>query len=260
MRVLVDFSNLANITFFSSLSLAKIKPEDTPPNYQYHISIFHHRLDAFLKRFYWSELWFALDSKPQYKYDLYPKYKSGRKRLEFNPKIAIMELLKSWNANMFIAEGFEADDAIASFAAQNPGETLILSSDKDLWQLLARPQTIVYSMYNNSYITHDHLKDSFNLESFHNITLYKTLWGDPSDAVPNVLPRTKKHLLPAVNASNGSLEDFYRQVENSDIPTKCKELLEVSREKIEINSKLVKLNLDCQLSKFQAQEGLAHLS
>jgi len=259
MKVLVDFSNLANMAFFSAISFAKIKPEETPLDFRNHIQSFNQKLSGFLSKFHWDELWFVLDSRPQYKYDLYPDYKSGRKRMDFDPKTAIFDLLKSWNSNMLVAKGFEADDGIATFATQSEGDVLILSSDKDLWQLLNRPQTWIFSMYNNQYITPDALSEAFELDSFKHISLYKTLWGDSGDSVPNLAPRQKKHLLPAVRESDGTLKSFYECLQRHSVPEKCREVLEANKDKILINEKLVSLNTDCQLTMFQAQDLEKHV-
>jgi 5'-3' exonuclease len=259
MKVLVDFSNLASMAFFSALSHLKIKPEETPEGFRNHIQTFNQKLTGFLSKFHWDELWFVLDSRPQYKYDIFPEYKAGRKRIKFDPKPAIFELLKSWNSNMIVASGYEADDGIATFTAKAEGDILILSSDKDLWQLLKRPQTWIFSMYNNQYTTQDALQEAFELDSFKHISLYKTLWGDAGDGVPNLAPRQKKHLLPVVKETDGTLASFYECLARHIVPEKCREMLEANKEKILINQELVSLNTDCQLTMFQARDLEKHV-
>ena len=77
-----------------------------------------------------------------FRHKLLSTYKAGRKFLADDLKIQmplLQELLKYLGFNIIIREGVEADDVVASFSklAQSQGhEVIVLSSDKDLFQLI----------------------------------------------------------------------------------------------------------------------------
>mgnify|MGYP001569000234 CR=1 FL=1 len=67
--------------------------------------------------------------------------------------------------NVFAAEGFEADDIIAQFAATLPreDEAVIISSDQDLWQCL-RPNVWVWNLHTQKAYTLKHFRIQWGLE------------------------------------------------------------------------------------------------
>lgn len=77
-----------------------------------------------------------------FRHELLSTYKAGRKILADDLRIQLpllQELLRYLGCNVIIREGVEADDVVASFAklAQSQGhEVIVLSSDKDLFQLI----------------------------------------------------------------------------------------------------------------------------
>lgn len=79
-----------------------------------------------------------------FRYDLQDDYKEGRKPLDEDMKVQLpllKNLLNFLGYNVIIREGVEADDTIASIArlVQRHGhEAVVLSSDKDLFQILSR--------------------------------------------------------------------------------------------------------------------------
>lgn len=153
---------------------------------------------------------------PTHRDKLYAKYKEGRPPApdEFRVQMPlILELSSVLGFPVFIEEGVEADDLIAASAVAAAGEgweTIILSADKDLLQLLrdglrvARPAKGVSEMK---------LYDAGSFESEYGfppsaMADYLALVGDAADnipGVPGVGDKTARELLSAY----GSLDGIY---------------------------------------------------
>jgi 5'-3' exonuclease len=259
MIVLIDFSNLVWSSFFTSITMAGIKAEDCHPSYTDHVFVFRDKLEAILNKIPSQEYIFALDKNPKKKYELYPEYKKGRSSgaLNIKPRDAVLNMLKEWQSQVLIAADHEADDAIASFVYQNPGQNItVVSTDKDLWQLLSFPKVFIYNFHSKEYVNKENLKDKFKLDNYQHVSMYLTLWGDYVDNIPNRLPYMKKQLLPVLAKTNGSLDGFISYIEeNKDdlkLTAKCKTLLKENRQGIDLNYELVKLNYNCALERIPA--------
>lgn len=258
--VLIDFSNLVYISFFATY---RGEPTQVPRGYNAHVDTFQKMIRGYRRWNGLAEFVYALDSRPEEKYRLHPGYKAGRSKLShddgsyFDAQIPIKKNLT--DETTVIASGYEADDAIASFVAQHfEDEVTVVTTDKDIWPINDHPNARVYDPIKRQYINENHLRESFcrkdkhkviheHLTDYAHIKLWKSLWGDSGDSVPNVVPRMQKQLLPVIAKTDGSLEDFYDKVEDAKISAKCKELLESSKEKVLLNDKLVRLNYRCVL-------------
>jgi len=248
MLVLIDFSNLVWSAFFSSLKFHKYDPENCPDDYTGHVDFFHQKLIKILQDSPCDDYMFVLDHKPFAKFTIYNEYKKNRKRLKFKPKPAIEKLLTYWQSKIIHSEGNEADDAIASYVADNLDQDIVVATtDKDLWQLIENPKTKVYNFHKNVFITKKELEEAYGITEYSQIKLHKTLWGDSGDNVPNLIPRMKKNILPYFMHMDGTLNNFWDVIKaNWDhLSDRCKELLEENKDKLKINYELVRLNFDC---------------
>jgi len=257
MILVVDLSNLIWSTFHSSISAERIKAEEVPKGYINHIYTFQQKLERIMheqditpgERI---DYVFALDEKPRKKYAIFADYKKGRKRIDFNPRPAIMSLLSSWQSQTISSPDQEADDVIASFVGEHIDEKVVVAStDKDLWQLCENPTTKVFNFHKDAlrYVTSEDLLKSFKLNDFTHIKLHKALWGDSGDGVPNVMPYMKKQLLPLVMQTDGTLEDFDMVIKEywTGLTERCRDLYTRNKKRIDINYQLVKLNFDCDI-------------
>lgn len=85
---------------------------------------------------------------PTYRHELLPGYQSGR---DFPPELTTqLDLLPEWVSALGFpwgkAPGYEADDFVAAAAAaeeDHGGETLVVTSDRDLFQLASEQTTIL---------------------------------------------------------------------------------------------------------------------
>ena len=128
MVVLIDFSNLVWSSFYGSLKYFKYTPENCPQDYTGHLDFFHQKLIKILQDQPCNEYIFVLDCKPIGKFKLYSEYKKSRKRIKFNPKSAVLKMLDTWKANVVYAEGYEADDAIASYVGDHLDTPITIAS------------------------------------------------------------------------------------------------------------------------------------
>jgi 5'-3' exonuclease len=99
----------------------------------------------------------------------------------------------------------EGDDVIAYLCKRTfPNtEKIIVSSDKDMYQLLDE-NTRVYSLHKKTYVTADTVSEDFRVKA-HNFAIAKSLCGDGSDNVPGVKGlgfKTVAKLFPVLNLDN----------------------------------------------------------
>jgi DNA polymerase I len=119
-------------------------------------------------------------------------YKAQRKPMEEDlssqiPKV--IEVMESFGIKMIGVNGYEADDVIATVAKkfEKEYEVVIVSNDRDLWQLASPTVSI---MLPNTKGSVEWLGPKEVLARFgfppSNIADYKGLRGDPSDNIPGV--------------------------------------------------------------------------
>jgi len=263
--LLVDFSNVAYAAFFGAVAESKLDTEKIPLFYNEHVFNFKKRIESITRYHGLAEIVYALDRKPKYKYEIYPDYKKGRGKLTcvdgsfFDVRAACLEELEKQRATVIYAEDYEADDAIASFVAQNfYSETTVVTTDKDLWAILDHPNVRILNFIKGEYITKQHLREAFCIKDKHKvitqyltqysqIKLWKQLWGDSGDNIPNAVPRMKKQLLPFIKKSDGTWEDFEAKLDYTALTEKCKTLLKTAEAQIKINSQLAHLKYNCKL-------------
>lgn len=252
MVILIDFSNLVWSSFYGSLKYFKYTAEDCPKDFTGHIDFFHQKLIKILQSQPCNEYIFVLDCPPKQKFDIYSEYKKSRKRINFNPKPAVFKMLDAWKSTVVYAEGFEADDAIAAYVGNHLDTPItVATTDKDLWPLLEIPTVQIYNFHKDSFVTKQELFKAYGLTEYVQVRLYKTLWGDAGDGVPNLIPRMQKSLMPFVVQTDGTLNNFWTLVNKSwdELSDRCKEILLENKEKLKINYELVRLNFDCEYKK-----------
>ena len=211
--IIFDFSNLAYLSLFAVTRT----PELLEENFDGHHRIFISKVQSILQKIYNNnaELVFCLDSHPKAKKEIYPEYKNGRKKFDFDPKKGLLPALSNiMQFSIAKVEGYEADDLIASLVKQNQDKNVIVvSSDKDLWVLLQYSNCNIYDINKNDYATHEAFVEKFKLQDYKHLTLYKTLWGDNSDNIQNMMPALQKSMLPVIAESDGTLPSFLKLFE-----------------------------------------------
>lgn len=151
------------------------------------------------------------------RHELYPEYKSTR-------QIVPSELMQQKDKIMIFADliglqqiaqvGIEADDIIYSLAqdySQAGHEVVVVSSDKDLYQLVRDPKIIVLDLFKN--ITIDKLKfqELYNFP-VEKLAFFYALVGDTSDNIPGVRGIGKQGAQLLVNQFE-DLDDLYNNLD-----------------------------------------------
>lgn len=194
---------------------------------------------------------FVEDRPALRKLDLLPSYKGDRKDLSHEKSAVKNILLEREVAGYWCSsEGNEADDTIATLASQarSGGRfTVIVTGDKDLWQLIDE-LTIVFNPIKKSVVTPEEVYKSFSVGPKH-IALVKALWGDAGDCVPNVIPRQQKHLLPLILNSDGTLTSLHTLIcASQTLDPKPRKMYEDQFANVQRNYELVKLDILCNLN------------
>ena len=129
-------------------------------------------------------------SSKTFRNDLYPEYKANRPEPpeDLRPQFALVrDATRAFNVPCIEMAGFEADDLIATYARQaeaEDGEVVIISSDKDLMQLVTDNVSMLDTMKNKR-IFRDQVIEKFGLPP-ENVIDIQALAGDSTDNVPGV--------------------------------------------------------------------------
>ena len=192
------------------------------------------------------ERWtFVRDGHPEQKHRIYPAYKANRDRTKFDSRPLAEEWIRkhypgarwAWNPS------YEADDTIATLATKSPS-VIVVSGDRDLWQLLRYPGCRIYSPAHKAWIGPQHLLKAFGHQDPNLVCLSKALWGDSGDNVTNAVPRMQKPLLPVMQVSDGTLMDFLEKTDQFQLSNRCLELLQDNLRQVVMNWRLVSLKTD----------------
>lgn len=161
----------------------------------------------------------AFDKGKTFRHDTYSLYKAGRIETPADLKNQFpkaKEMLDAMGIKWYETDGYEADDIIGTLskmATDNDYETLIVSSDRDLLQLI-NDKVTVKLLKTKDYImmTRDAFVSEYNLEPIKIIDL-KGLQGDKSDNIPGVKGIGEKTALKLLQ-DYGSLENIYVNIDN----------------------------------------------
>ncbi|WP_323763837.1 DNA polymerase I [Marinovum sp.] len=181
--------------------------------------------------------------------DLYDLYKANREAMpeDLRPQIPLTRrATEAFNIACKEIEGFEADDIIATLACQAReagGRVTILSSDKDLMQLVGDGVDMLDPMKNKR-IDREGVIEKFGVGP-ERVVDVQALAGDSVDNVPGAPGIGIKTAALLINEF-GTLEELLDRAEEIKQPKRRQTLIE-KREQIEISKKLVQLDCDMVL-------------
>ena len=183
--------------------------------------------------------------------DIYPDYKMNRKDppLDLIPQFdLIRQATQAFGLDSIEIEGYEADDIIATYveiAQKKDWETTIISSDKDLMQLVS-PKTKMWDTMKNKIICEEQVKEKFGVEPSLVVDV-QALAGDSVDNIPGATGIGVKTASLLINQF-GSLN---RLLENASTikQQKRREVLIQEKDLILISKELVCLKKDVPLTK-----------
>ena len=197
----------------------------------------------------------AFDLGDTWRHEELPEYKGTRERMpdDLRSQIdRIQEFLRAFNIPILTYEGYEADDILGTLAHQ-AGEAgddvLILTGDRDLFQLVTdrvkilytpggpRPQTIVYGP--------EEVTERYDLTIPQFIEL-KALTGDSSDNIPGV-PGVGEKTATKFLKTYETIDNLYAHVDEIKGPKTRQNLID-ARERVAQNKRLVTIVTDLDMA------------
>jgi DNA polymerase-1 len=188
-------------------------------------------------------------SRISFRQEIYPEYKAHRPPApeDLVPQFPLVrEATKALNIPCVELEGYEADDLIATYAceARKHGlEVVIVSSDKDLMQLIA-PGVSMLDPMKQKYIGEAEVLEKFGVTPDKVIEV-QSLIGDPTDNVPGVPSIGPKTAAELINQF-GTLEGVLANLDQIKQP-KRREVLTQYAEAARISHKLVTLTCEAPI-------------
>lgn len=187
--------------------------------------------------------------KKTFRNSLFEDYKGTRKampsELAFQMPI-LKDLLNTMQIKFFEKQNFEADDIIGTLSKTKNVEKVLLSGDRDLFQLLDDETSIWFPKKGVSeidVITPSSLKETMGLTP-NQICDYKALRGDSSDNIPGVSGIGEKGAIDLL-LKFGSLDNIYNNI--SSINGKLKEKLENGKELAYLSKQLAEIKRDVEI-------------
>lgn len=251
MKAIVDYSNVIYICWSVSQNALEENPSLDPlETLNFHVQGKLRSITRNISNYFPSfqgKYIFVEDRPPLRKRNLYSLYKLGRTGGSVN-SLGAKEALVQQGHLFCYAEDEEADDALSSLSASIKEPHLLISGDRDIFQLCSN-NVKVFNPVTLKFVVKEDIQRAFNITEPRHIPLYKALFGDSSDNVPNVVPRMQRHLLPLVRISDGSLKDLFRLIDLnwSNLSDRCKILFSENKARVEINYALCKLETGCNI-------------
>ena len=185
-------------------------------------------------------------SGKSFRNDIYPEYKAHRPPApeDLIPQFSIIrDATRAFNVACIEMEGFEADDLIATYARQAVeagGQVTIVSSDKDMMQLVG-PGVVMVDTMKNKRIGPDQVVERFGLGPDKVIEI-QALAGDSSDNVPGV-PGIGVKTAAQLISEYGDLETLLACAGEIKQPKRRENLIEFA-DQARISKELVTLRRD----------------
>lgn len=182
-------------------------------------------------------------ARENYRNKIYPAYKANRQETppELIPQFSLIrEACDAFDVPHIEKEGYEADDLIATYAHSQEGDVTIVSSDKDLMQLVGGSVRMLDPI-KNRIIGVEEVKEKFGVPPEKVIDV-QALAGDPTDNIPGV-PGIGVKTAAELIQTYGTLENLLTNLDNIKQP-KRRETLQANIDGARISKELVKLKDD----------------
>ena len=188
-----------------------------------------------------------------FRHERLPSYKANRERQEdslYQQLDLVRELVDALGLQVVDAEGFEADDVLATLAtvARDAGrDVTIVTGDRDSYQLVEDPHVRV--LYNKRGVSDYALYDEEGILERTGVrpvdyVAYAALRGDPSDNLPGVPGVGEKTAAKLINAYGG-LDGIFAAAD--DQTPKLRENLIANEEHARLNEEMMVLVRDVPL-------------
>ncbi len=213
--IIVDGNSIFYRSFYA-LPLLK-NPKGQPCNAIYGFFI---ELVKIIQNYQPTHLAVAFDkSRSKLRSDLYSEYKANRKKAPdelLSQLTLIRECLDVAGVKHFAIDGVEGDDVVGSLARrfEKECETFIISSDRDLFQLISEHTKMLYVKKGMSDVRELDPKALCDLMGFapSHVVDIKALAGDTSDNIPGVEGIGEKSAIELVT-KYGSIENILSNID-----------------------------------------------
>lgn len=239
--VLIDGNSLINRAFYATPPLSA--KDGTPTNAVYAFVNMLVRIIGDIKPRY---MLVAFDRKePTFRHEMYADYKGTRKPMpeDLRPQIDLMKkVLDTMGISRYEQAGIEADDIIGSMAKRYKGDTIIITGDKDSFQLVDETTSVYFTrrgITETEIYSNENFKEKTGIEPIQIIDL-KSMMGDSSDNIPGIAGVGEKTALSLVE-KYGSLENLYAHVD--ELSGKLKEKVENSKDIAYLSKTLATINV-----------------
>ncbi|MER5884384.1 DNA polymerase I [Streptomyces sp. NPDC001941] len=184
----------------------------------------------------------------------FPEYKANRSKTpdEFKGQVELIgELLDAMSVDRFAVDGFEADDVIATLATQAEAagfEVLIVTGDRDSFQLVTEHTTVLYPTKGVSELTRftpEKVEEKYGL-SPQQYPDFAALRGDPSDNLPGIPGVGEKTAAKWINQF-GSFAELVERAE--EVKGKAGQNFRDHLEAVKLNRRLTEMVRDVELAK-----------
>ncbi len=188
-------------------------------------------------------------ARENFRNEIYPEYKANRGEApdDLIPQFPLIrECVKSFNIPQLEIEGFEADDLVATYVnlAKKDGiETIIVSSDKDLMQLVSKNVTMLDPMKNKKIEIKD-VEEKFGVKP-DKVIFIQALTGDKVDNIPGapgIGPKTASQLINEFNDIDGLIKNLDKIKQE-----KRRNIIKEAENDIRLSLKLVTLKNNVQI-------------
>lgn len=191
-----------------------------------------------------------------FRHDIYPDYKANRPPLDEDLRSQfplIRQAIAAFGVQIIDAEGFEADDVIATYvrrALEQEMDVRIVSSDKDLKQLISPSDTIgalcsMYDTYSGQVINWENVMARYCVQP-DRLGDVLALMGDAIDNIPGV-PAVGEKTAGKLVAQYGSLEgvlEAAQDMADTGMTKKVKSNLNLFANEARLSRQLVQLRDD----------------
>ncbi|MFE9646467.1 DNA polymerase I [Streptomyces sp. NPDC006365] len=191
-------------------------------------------------------------SRKTWRSEEFTDYKANRSKTpdEFKGQVELIcELLDAMHAERFAVDGFEADDVIATLATQAEAEgfeVLIVTGDRDSFQLVSEHTTVLYPTKGVSELTRftpEKVFEKYGLTPAQ-YPDFAALRGDPSDNLPGIPGVGEKTAAKWINQF-GSFAELVERVE--EVKGKAGQNLRDHLDAVKLNRRLTELERHMEL-------------
>ncbi|HEX7355476.1 MAG TPA: 5'-3' exonuclease [Mycobacteriales bacterium] len=199
------------------------------------------------------------DWRPQFRVDALPSYKAHRvvegndtdTPDELAPQVeVILAVLDAVGICVAGSSGFEADDVIGTLAAQAQSDVLVVTGDRDLFQLIDQRTRVVYTVTKDAVLDEDFVRRKYGLPSAAAYADFALLRGDPSDGLPGV-PGVGEKTAAALITKYGSIDGLLAALDGgADVTGGAK--VAAARAYVEAAGPVVRVVRDCPLPPLKA--------